>query len=214
MTTSTVTSRRRAARRRGRAARLGPARLAAGALAVAAGTFLFLPSPTPADAGGGITPGLAAGGVPLSADVAVVDRILGRPTDELRDPTNPFIFIQRWEPLCLGARYTPKGELLALDVWFDLGAACGSVGGQYAVNGSGSAPVSFRSTRADVKQAFGYRPERVLRDPHFTILVYEAAGVAFYIREEGQRDGLVDAITVFPRESSTSVWAPGSWGHR
>lgn len=183
-------------------------------LVAVAAPFLLLPWPIPANAGGGITPGLAAGGVPLSAGVEVVDRILGRPTDELRDPTNRFIFIQRWERLCFGARYTPNGELLALDVWFDLGAVCRGVGDQYAVDGGGSAPVSFRSTRADVKQAFGYRPERVLRDPHFTILVYETAGVAFYIREGGERNGLVDAITVFPKESSTSVWAPGSWGHR
>ena len=202
-------SRGRIGRRRGRAPRVGAA-----ALAVLAAPFLFSAWPIAANAGGGITPGLAAGGVPLSADVAVVDRILGRPTDELRDPTNRFIFIQRWEPLCLGARYTPKGELLALDVWFDLGAVCSRVGDQYAVDGRGTAPVSFRSTRADVKQAFGYRPERVLRDPHFTILVYETAGVAFYIREGGQRNGLVDTITVFPKESSTSVWAPGSWGNR
>src|SRR5262249_59193613 len=134
------------------------------------GPFLCPPWPLAANAGGGITPGLAAGGVPLSADVAVVDRILGRPTDELRDPTNRFIFIQRWEPLCLGARYTPKGELLALDVWFDLGGVCNGVGDQYMVDGSGATTVSFRSTREEVKRAFGYRPERVLRDPHFTIL--------------------------------------------
>ena len=187
---------------------------AAAALVAVTASLVFLPGPIPADAGGGITPGLAAGGVPLSADVAVVDRILGRPTDELRDPTNRFIFIQRWEPLCLGARYTPKGELLALDVWFDLGVVCGGVGAQYTVDGSGAASISFRSTRENVKRVFGYRPERVLRDPHFTILVYEATGVAFYIREGGERNGLVDAITVFPKESSTSVWAPGSWGHR
>lgn len=201
-------------RRRGRAAPCGMPRFATAALVVLAAAFCFLPWPGPANAGGGITPGLAAGGIPLSADVAVVDRILGRPTDELRDPTNRFIFIQRWEPLCLGARYTPKGELLALDVWFDLGAVCSGVGDRYAVDGHGPASVSFRSTRADVKDAFGYRPERVLRDPHFTILVYETAGVAFYIREGGQRKGLVDTITVFPKESSTSVWAPASWGHR
>jgi len=199
---------RRTEPRRGRAAGF-----AAAVLVAVAAPFVFFPWPVPATAGGGITPGLAAGGVPLSADVAVVDRILGRPTDELRDPTNRFIFIQRWEPLCLGARYTPRGELLALDVWFDLGAVCGGVGDQYAVAG-GAAPVSFRSTRENVKRAFGYRPERVLHDPHFTILVYEAAGVAFYIREGGARSGLVDAITVFPKESSTSVWAPGSWGYR
>ena len=35
-----------------------------------------------ADAGGGVTPGLAAGGVPLTADVETVGRILGRPTDD------------------------------------------------------------------------------------------------------------------------------------
>ncbi len=204
-----MVSRRPVGRRSGRAAGF-----AAAVLVTVAAPFLSPLWPVPANAGGGITPGLAAGGVPLSAGVAAVDRILGRPTDELRDPTNRFIFIRRWEPLCLGARYTPKGELLALDVWFDLGAVCSGVGDHYAVDASGSAPVSFRSTRADVKQAFGYQPERVLRDPHFTILVYETAGVAFYIREGGARNGLVDTITVFPKESSTSVWAPASWGHR
>lgn len=165
-------------------------------------------------AGGGITPGLAAGGVPLTADVAAVGRILGRPTDELRDPTNRHIYIQRWELLCLGARYAASGELLALDLWVDLGAVCGGVADQYTVDGLGAAPVSFRSARADVKRAFGYNPDRVLHGPRFTILVYETAGIAFYIREGGRRNGLVDSITVFPKDSSTSVWAPASWGHR
>ena len=201
-------NRRRIGQRRGRRAGFAVATL----LAVAASTLFAVP-PVRTNAGGGITPGLAAGGVPLAADVAAVGRILGRPTDELRDPTNRLIYIQRWEPLCLGARYTPKGGLLALDVWFDLGAACGGVGDQYTVDGSGAAPVSFRSGRQDVKRAFGYRPDRVLHDPHFTIFVYESAGVAFYIREGGERNGLVDAITVFPKESSTTVWAPASWGH-
>ncbi len=187
---------------------------AAAALLAAAASVLFAAWPVRTHASGGITPGLAAGGIPLTADAAAVGRILGRPTDELRDPTNRFIYIQRWEPLCLGARYTPKGELLALDVWFDLGAVCRGVGDQYMVDGSGTATVSFRSAREDVKRVFGYRPERVLHDPHFTILVYESLGVAFYIRDGGQRNGLVDTITVFPKESSTSVWAPASWGHR
>lgn len=184
------------------------------AVATLTAAILLAVWPVRTNAGGGITPGLAAGGVPLTADVAAVGRILGRPTDELRDPTNRFIFIQRWELLCLGARYTPRGELLALDVWFDLGAVCGGVADHYMVDGRGAAPVSFRSARGDVKRAFGYRPERVLHGPRFTILVYESAGVAFYIREGGRRDGLVDSITVFPKESSTSVWAPASWGHR
>jgi hypothetical protein len=209
MNTNTIMRRRRIGWGRGRAAGFAVAAL----LAVAA-SILFAVRPVRTNASGGVTPGLAAGGVPLTADVAVVGRILGRPTDELRDPTNRFIYIQRWEPLCLGARYTSKGELLALDVWFDLGAVCGGVGDQYMVDGSGTAIVSFRSARADVKRVFGYRPERVLHGPHFTVLVYESAGVAFYIREGGERNGLVDAITVFPKESSTSVWAPASWGHR
>ncbi len=208
MNTSTVVGPRRTERTR----RTAP-RSAAGAFLAVALSLIIALWPVLASANGGITPGLAAGGVPLSADAAVVSRILGRPTDEMRDPTNRFIFIQRWERLCLGARYTPTGELLALDAWFDVGAVCPGVDDQYMVDGQG-APVSFRSTRGDVKRAFGYRPERVLRDPHFTILVYESAGVAFYIREGGARNGLVDAITVFPRESSTNVWVRASWGHR
>ena len=78
--------------------------------------------------------------------------------------------------MCLGARYTPKGELLALDVWFDRGAVCPSVGNQYAVQGAGT--ITFRSGREEVKRAFGYQPERVLHAPRFTILVYDGAGVA------------------------------------
>lgn len=187
-----------------------------GSLRVAAVTAAVLLAawPARADADGGITPGVAAAGVPLTADAAAVGRILGRPTDEQRDPTNRLIYIQRWELLCLGARYTPKGELLAIDMWFDLGAVCGPVDDQYRVEGTGTAAVSFHSSREDVKRAFGYRPDRVLHAARFSILVYESAGVAFYIREGGKRSGLVDAITVFPKESSTSVWAPASWAHR
>jgi hypothetical protein len=167
-----------------------------------------------ADAAGGITPGLAAGGVPLTADVETVGRILGRPTDELRDPTNRLIYIQRWEAQCLGARYTQKGELLALDVWFDVGEVCPEARNGYAVQGGAGGPITFASGREDVKRAFGYHPERVLHGPRFTILVYDAAGVAFYIREGGGRLGRVDAITVFPKESSTAIWVPVAWGRR
>lgn len=174
-----------------------------------------------AEAGGGLTPGLAAGGVPLSADVQTVQRILGRPTDELQDPTNRFIFIQRWEPLCLGARYTPRGELLALDVWFDVGRVCPEVDAHYSVPGRGAEAIGFWSSRQDVKRVFGDRPARVLHAVRFTVLVYDADGVAFYIRQGRERDQFgrdrdehVDVITVFPPNTSTSVWAPASWGHR
>jgi hypothetical protein len=173
------------------------------------------------EAGGGITPGVAAGGVPLNARVEAVERILGRPTDELRDPTNRAIIIQRWEPLCLGARFTAQGELLALDAWFDLGHVCPAAGARYSVQGRGTESIAFSSTRQDVKRIFGYRPERVLHAPRFTVLVYDTAGVAFYIRQGreidqsgGDRDGRVDVITVFPPAASTNVWAPAAWGHR
>jgi hypothetical protein len=172
----------------------------------------FLVVPGSAGAGGAITPGLAAGGVPLSAGVEVVARILGAPSTELRDPTNQDVYIERWEQLCLGARYEPGGQLLALDVWFDVADACGDVGAQYSVQGQGGEPIGFRSRQDDVKRAFGYRPERVLRTPSFMVLVYDDVGVAFYIRRGGGRDGLVNTITVFPAHGSTRVWSPGAWG--
>ena len=168
--------------------------------------------PGSAGAGGAITPGLAAGGVPLTADTEVVARILGTPSTELRDPTNRRIYIQRWEQLCLGARYEPGGELLALDVWFDVADACPDVGAQYTIQGRGGEAIGFRSRQDDVKRAFGYHPERVLRALSFSVLVYDGEGVAFYIRRGGARDGLVDAITVFPAHGSTRVWSPGAWG--
>jgi hypothetical protein len=174
--------------------------------------MVFLVTPWNADAGGGITPGIAAGGVPLSAGVEVVARILGTPSIELRDPTNQGIYIERWEQLCLGARYDPSGELLALDVWFDVAAACADVGEQYSIQGRDGEAIGFRSRQEDVKRAFGYRPERVLRAPAFTVLVYDGQGVAFYIRRGGERDGLVDAITIFPVHGSTRVWSPNAWG--
>jgi hypothetical protein len=174
--------------------------------------MVFLISSGSAGAGGGITPGLAAGGVPLSAGAEVVARILGTPSTELRDPTNRGIYIQRWEELCLGARYEPGGELLALDVWFDVADVCPDVRGQYTIQGRGGEAIGFRNRQDDVKRAFGYRPERVLRAPSFTVLVYDGEGVAFYIRRGGDRDGLVDAITVFPAHGSTRVWSPSAWG--
>jgi len=173
------------------------------------------------DAGGGITPGLAAGGVPLTADVETVGRILGHPTDELQDPTNRLIYIQRWETLCLGARYTPKGELLALDVWFDVARICPEVGARYRVLGRGRETIGFSSSRRDVKRVFGDRPERVLRAARFTVLVYDSEGVAFYIREGRDRDQFsrdrdehVDVITVFLPYTSANVWVPAAWGRR
>ncbi len=188
--------------------------------AVVVAIVLMVTAGMHADAGGGITPGLAAAGVPLSADAETVQRILGRPTDELQDPTNRFIYIQRWETLCLGARYTPKGELLALDTWFDVARVCSVVDAQYSV-GKGRETIGFWSSRQDVKRVFGDRPERVLHAPRFTVLVYDADGVAFYIREGRDRnrvgrdrDEHVDVITVFPPFTSPSVWVPAAWGHR
>jgi hypothetical protein len=165
------------------------------------------------EAGGALTPGVAAGGVPLDATVDKVVAILGRPSAELQDPTNPRIIIQRWEPQCLGARYTPAGDLLAIDVWADLGEQCGT-SADYAVDGAGGRRITFASTRADVKAAFGYTPGRVLRGFTFTIFVYDDQGVAFYVRDDGLRRGLVDAMTVFPRGASRSVWKPASWDGR
>jgi hypothetical protein len=167
----------------------------------------------PSEAGGALTPGAAAGGVPLESTVDKVVGILGRPSGELQDPTNPRIIIQRWEAQCLGARYTPAGELLALDVWADLGEQCGDAGA-YAVEGVGTRRITFTSTRADVKAAFGYAPSRVLRGISFTIFVYDDQGVAFYLRDDGLRRGLVDAMTIFSRGASRSVWKPGSWDGR
>lgn len=163
------------------------------------------------DAEGAVTPGAAADGVPLDTTVEKLVAMLGWPSAEFQDPTNARIIIQRWESRCLGARYTPAGALLALDVWADLGEQCGAAGA-YTVDGGGGRRITFASTRADVKAAFGYAPDRVLRDSAFSILVYDDQGVAFYVRNGGSRSGLVDAITVFPRGASRSVWAPDSWG--
>jgi hypothetical protein len=159
-----------------------------------------------------LTPGVAAGGVRLEATVDGVRAILGAPSGELKDPTNPHVIIQRWEALCLGARYTEAGHLVALDVWTDLGEKCG--GAPYAVDGAGRRRITFASTRDDVKAAFGYAPPRILTAPAFTILVYDDQGIAFYVRDRGARQGLVDAMTVFRRGASRSVWAPASWGGR
>jgi hypothetical protein len=159
-----------------------------------------------------VTPGVAAGGVPLTTTVDKVMAILGRPTNEAEDPSNSDVILQRWEARCLGARYTRAGRLLALDVWTDLGGQCG--GAPYNVEGASGRRVTFASRRADVKAAFGYAPERVLKGFTFTILVYDGQGVAFYMRDQGIREGLVDAITIFPRGTSRSVWAPDSWGGR
>jgi hypothetical protein len=159
-----------------------------------------------------VTPGVAVGGVPLGTTVDKVMAILGRPADEAEDPSNSDVIIQRWEALCLGGRYTHAGRLLALDVWTDLAGQCG--GAPYNVEGASGRRVTFASTRADVKAAFGDAPERVLKGATFTILVYDGQGVAFYMRDQGIRAGLVDAITIFPRGTSRSVWAPDSWGGR
>ena len=167
-----------------------------------------------AQAGGGLTPGLAAGGVPLTATVAKVEGLLGKPSGLFQDPTNPQIYIERWEALCLGARYTPEGAVLALDVWADGGDYCAAVGGTYAVAGPAGPAINFQSTRADVKRAFGPRPDRVLRAGQFSVLVYDSAGVGFYIREAGERRDRVDTITIFPRHTSPAVWAPRSWAGR
>jgi len=174
---------------------------------------LSLPA-APVRAGSVLTPGLAAGGVPLGTTVWKVLALLGQPTSELQDPTNPLVYLQRWEPLCLGARYTPEGDLLALDVWADVGEQCDGATAAYTVEGAGGRRVTFGSTRQVVKAAFGYAPDRVLRADTFTLLVYDGAGVAFYLRETGTRAGGVDAITIFPRGASRIVWAPASWGGR
>jgi hypothetical protein len=165
------------------------------------------------DAAPAVTPGVAAGGVPLNLDVYKVLGLLGRPSVELQDPTNPHIYIQRWEERCLGARYTPEGTLLALDVWADLGEQCGAAGA-YGADGADGRRITFESRRADVKAAFGDRPGRVLRGPAFTVFVYDDQGIAFYVRDEGLRAGLVDAMTVFPRGTSRAIWRPVSWGGR
>ena len=82
------------------------------------------------------------------------------------------------------------------------------------MDGSGGRRITFASTRSDVKAAFGYAPGRVLHGITFTIFVYDDQGVAFYLRDDGLRRGLVDAMTVFPRGASRSVWAPDSWRGR
>lgn len=183
--------------------------MAVGRAALGAGLALALFSAT-AGAGDVVTPGVAAGGVPLGTDVVHVLRVLGPPSDELQDPTNPRIYIQRWEERCLGARYTPEGRVLALDAWADLGGACPEA--HYTVEGTRGRTVSFASARSDVLAAFGTFPDRVLRAPRFVVLVYDKVGVAFYIRLGGVRDGRVDAFTVFPLHTSRDVWAPSSWG--
>lgn len=186
---------------------------AAAIAAVVCAAVLLAAGPAPGDAAGALTPGAAAGGVPLEATVDKVMAILGRPSGELRDPTNPRVIIQRWEAQCLGARYKPSGELLALDVWADLGDQCGTAGA-YAVDGASGRHITFESTRADVKAAFGFTPSRLLKGLSFTIFVYDDQGVAFYMRDDGLRRGLVDAMTVFPRGTSRAVWTPGSWDGR
>ena len=190
------------------------ARRRAGAIAALVCTAgLLVAAPVWGDAGGALTPGAAAGGVPLEATVDKVTAILGRPSGELRDPTNPRVIIQRWEARCLGARYKPSGELLALDVWADLGDQCGAAGA-YTVDGSAGPRITFESKRVDVKAAFGFTPSRVLKGLTFTIFVYDEQGVAFYVRDDGLRAGLVDAMTVFPRGTSRAIWAPASWDGR
>jgi hypothetical protein len=159
-----------------------------------------------------VTPGIAIAGVPLSADVRTVEALLGAPSEEGTDPTNPAIIIQRWEALCLGARYTRQGDLLALDVWVDAADVCAAAQPTYGAAAMDGMTITFRSTGVDVRRAFGDRPSRVLRANQFTVLVYDDAGVAFYIRTIGDRRGLVDAITVFPRGTSRAVWAPAAWG--
>ncbi|MHB8733132.1 MAG: hypothetical protein ACYDAB_15265, partial [bacterium] len=84
----------------------------------------------------------------------------------------------------------------------------------YTADGAGGRRITFASTRADVKAAFGYAPSRVLHAFTFTIFVYDDQGVAFYVRDEGLRRGLVDAMTVFPRGASRAVWKPASWDGR
>jgi hypothetical protein len=159
-----------------------------------------------------LTPGVGAGGVQLEATVDDVRTILGAPSGELHDPSNLHVIIQRWESRCLGARYTEAGNLLALDVWTDLGEKCG--GAAYAVDGATGRRITFASTRAEVKAAFGYAPNRILSAPAFTIFVYDDQGIAFYLRGDGPRRGLVDAMTVFRRGGSQTVWAPPSWAGR
>ncbi len=199
--------------------RLQAARLAVAGLLVAATPLVMagllvvarLPVASLAAAGGGLTPGVAAGGIPLAADVYKVLAMLGTPSVQFQDPTNPRIYIQRWEARCLGARYTPDGALLALDVWADLGESCPDVGATYGVAGAAGAVITFRSTRPDVKRAFGYVPDRVLRTGRFSLFVYDDAGVAFYVRETGERRDLVDAMTMFPRHASRTIWTPQAW---
>ena len=179
------------------------------ALAIAA---TGIPVPAHGGAESVLTPGVAAGGVRLEGTVDDVRTILGAPSNELQDPTNSHIVIQRWESRCLGARYTEAGSVLALDVWTDLGEQCG--GAAYAVDGTAGRRITFASTRVDVKAAFGFSPSRVLATPAFTILVYDDQGIAFYLRDEGPRRGLVDSMTVFRRGGSQAVWGPASWGGR
>jgi hypothetical protein len=176
------------------------------ALALAA---VVIAGAMPANAENVLTPGVAAGGVPLDATVDDVRAILGAPSGELQDPTNHGIVIQRWEPRCLGARYTAAGMLLALDVWSDLGEQCG--GAVYVAEGAAGRRIVLGSTRADVKAAFGYVPGRILHALVFTVFVYDDQGIAFYVRDDGLRRGLVDAITVFRRGGSRSVWMPAAW---
>lgn len=188
-------------------------RLVAGGTAALLAALALGASAARTEAGGALTPGVAAGGVPIDSTVDKVVAILGRPSGEFQDPSNPRVIIQRWEPQCLGARYTPVGRLLALDVWADLGEQCGAAGA-YTAEGAGGRRITFASTRADVKAAFGYAPGRILHGITFTIFVYDDQGVAFYVRDDGLRRGLVDAMTVFPRGASRSVWAPDSWRGR
>jgi hypothetical protein len=178
-------------------------------LAVAAALLL---APAGGDAENVLTPGVAAGGVRLDSTVNDVRAILGAPSSELKDPTNAGVIIQRWESQCLGARYTPAGRVLALDVWTDVGEQCG--GRAYVAEGARGSRVTLGSARAQVKAAFGYAPSRLLSAPAFTVFVYEEQGIAFYVRDEGLRQGQVDAMTVFHRGDSRSVWAPRAWGGR
>jgi len=194
-------------------ARVTRPRLVAGGTAAVLVALALAASAPRTEAEGALTPGVAAGGVPIDSTVNKVVAILGRPSGEFQDPSNPRVIIQRWEPRCLGARYTPVGGLLALDVWADLGEQCGAAGA-YTVDGAGGRRITFASTRADVKAAFGYAPGRVLHGITFTIFVYDDQGVAFYMRDDGLRRGLVDAMTVFSRGASRSVWAPDSWRGR
>jgi hypothetical protein len=192
-------------------ARKPAARLAVRAVAAVLAAALVA-IPIRGGAEGVLTPGVAAGGVPLESVVDSVRAILGAPSSELKDPTNPHIIIQRWESRCLGARYTATGNLVALDVWTDLGDKC--AGAAYLADGARGQRITFGSMRADVKAAFGYEPSRVLRALTFSIFVYDDQGIAFYVRDDGMRRGLVDAMTVFRRGESRRVWRPESWGGR